>query len=223
MARDPEQILQGLLAGLPTGWAWPHDRQSVGAKLLNAHATELGTIEASMQALLEEADPRTADAMLDDWERAFGLPDECASMDQLVASRRAALLARIVERRSPTPANLIALAASYGVDAAITEHRPHVTESNSEDPVTDEDWAFVWDMLSPEILVVECTTEDDTEMPLEVWPVGPHECAVRRMAPAHTLVRFGTYKSDWDFTGGLPAGATLARTLPGTRTTYRGQ
>ncbi|MBW6399972.1 DUF2313 domain-containing protein, partial [Roseomonas sp. HJA6] len=218
------EFLAGLQALLPRGLAWPRDPDAGLTGLLAGLAATQARQHARTGDLSErESDPAQALEMLADWEAAYGLPDACAPTDALVASRRGALLARIAEQRNQTPANFVAVAAAFGIDAAITEYRAHVTENHSEDPVTDEDQAFVWDMLSPETLLVECTTEDDTEVPLELWPVGPHQCAVRRLAPAHTLVRFGTYKSDWDFTGGLPAGATLARTLPGTRTTYRGQ
>lgn len=223
MARDRDQVLSGLLADLPTGWAWRRRPDSVLARLLAPLTAELAGLEASMERLLAEADPRSTDLLLAEWERAFGLPDECSGEMTLLAARRAALLARITEHSSPTPAALIALAGAFGVEAGITEHHAHTTEHDTEDPVTDEEWAYVWTMFAPGLTIVERTTEDDTETPLMVWSAGPHECAVRRRAPAHTLVRFGLYTGDWEVgRGALPAGVTLRRASAGTHHSWRG-
>lgn len=224
MARSQDQVLRGILTDLPPGWAFPKGERSTFGRLLSPLTGELSALEASMEALLEEADPRSTVLVLDEWERAFGLPDECTAALWTLDARRAAIVARLTERLSPTPASFIALARALGVETTITEHHAHTTEHDTEDAVTDEEWQFVWTMIAPSVTMVESTTEDDSETPLAMWAAGPHECAVRRRAPAHTLVRFGSYAEDWDFSSGtLPPGAALYRASPGTRIGAAGQ
>jgi|GEM_PF-2742733 len=62
---------------LPSGPAWPRESDAFVTRLLDAWAQELARIDARVDALIEEADPRTTSELLDDWEREYGLPDEC--------------------------------------------------------------------------------------------------------------------------------------------------
>ncbi|MBR0653306.1 DUF2313 domain-containing protein [Roseomonas terrae] len=223
MARGLDAYAASVLQHFPQGDAWPREPGTALHRLAQLFGGELAHVDQRVLDMVTEADPRRAAELLEEWEAELGLPDECSAGVTLLEARRAAVVARLTELRSPTPAAFVSLAATLGVDASIIEHRAHTTEHDTEGAITDEPWAYVWDMLAPEILRLELTTEDDTETPLEVWPVGAHECAVRRMAPAHTLVRFGTYKAEWDFAGSLPVGATLRRASPGAHTDYRGR
>ncbi len=223
MSRSVDQVLRGLLADLPPGWAFRRDVDSTGAGLLRPLAAEISALGRSMYGLLEEADPRTAALMLLDWERAFGLPDECSAPLTLIAARRSALVARITERLSPTPASLIALAAAHGVRATIVEHRVHTCEDSCEDPICDEGWAYAFTMWSSGRVVLERSCEDDCEQPLQVWTTMPHECAVRRASPAHVVPLFGSFQDEWEFREGLPAGATFTRAGTASRLNARGQ
>jgi uncharacterized protein YmfQ (DUF2313 family) len=72
---------QQLAALLPTGPALPREPGSVLMRLLEPPAAELARIELRAIALLDEADPRVTAEMLVDWERAFGLPDDCSPID----------------------------------------------------------------------------------------------------------------------------------------------
>lgn len=224
MARSRDQVLGGMLADLPPGWTWdtPRTPGSTFARLLEPQAGELALLEAGMEGLLAEADPRTADLLLSEWERAYGLPDECSVGVTLVSARRAALIARLTERRSPTPAAIEAVAAAYGVRASVVEYREHTCEMDCEAAVTGTPWVHAFDVWSGTRVITEATAEDDCEQPLRVWVSQPHECAVRRMAPAHSVPLFQSFQDEFSLLGGLPAGGAVARTGNATRVDERG-
>lgn len=192
MRRD--DYLAQLQALLPPGDALTRDPGSVLTRLLGPIAAELARVDGRAAALREEMDPRGADEMLPDWERVAGLPDECGPVPDLVAARRAALVAKLTQKGSPTPAFFVALAASYGAAVTVTEHRPHSCEHDCEQPVNDEAWAHAWSIRGPDTVINEQTCEDHCEVPLRSWASGPYECQVRRLAPAHTVPIF-TYGS----------------------------
>ena len=143
--------------------------------------------------VLVEADPRTATLTLADWERVYGLPTACTAatgVAQSTAERRAALIGRVTMQGGQSAAYFIALAASIGYTITITEGHPHTTEMDSEDPVTDEQYRFIWFVNSALNTVRELTTEDDTEMATAVWGNTLLECTINQFKPAHTLALF---------------------------------
>lgn len=160
---------------------------------LAAEGAALDAAAASGDALMDEADPRTTAALLADWERVAGLPDGCvlaSGIAQFSAQRRAALVARITMQGGQSPAYFVALALALGYVVTVTEGHPHVTEHDSEDPVTDELYRFIWYVNAALYAITELTTEDDTEMATAVWGNTPLECVINRFKPAHTLALF---------------------------------
>ena len=61
---------------------------------------------------------------------------------------------------------------------------------DSEDPVTDEQYRFIWYVNAALNTVRELTTEDDTEMATAVWGNTLLECTINQFKPAHTLAIF---------------------------------
>lgn len=166
--------------------------RALGAELV-AEGNALDHAQWLADQLLLEADPRTTAAMLADWERVYGLPDPCvvaAGIVQGTAERRAALVARVTMQGGQSAAYFIALAAALGYTVTITEGHPHTTEHDTEDPVTDEQYRFVWYVNSALNTLIELTTEDNTEMATAVWNNKLLECVISRFKPAHTLALF---------------------------------
>lgn len=165
---------------------------SISAELA-AEGAALDIAMASADQLLDEADPRTTYALLTDWERVYGLPESCvvaAGIAQTSAERRAALVAKEAMTGGQSRDFFIGLAATLGYTITITECSPHTTEHDSEHPVYDEQYRFVWYVNSLLNTVRDKTTEDDTEMATAVWGNQLLECTINRFKPAHTLALF---------------------------------
>jgi len=114
-----------LQAMLPSGPALATDPAANLTALLQAWADVLAPVDQAMNALYDEADPRTAMALLPDWERIAGLPDPAVGgATQSIAERRAWLATRLTGVGGQSIAYFIGLAASLGAAITITEFHP---------------------------------------------------------------------------------------------------
>lgn len=172
MTRSPEAYQAQLLALLPTGRAWPREPDTVLARLLLGQADELARIDARAEALLEEADPRTASELLPDWERVAGLPDGCTQIAATTPERRVAAAGRIGDRGGQSLAYFTQLALSYGVAVRIEEGRSGDCGMECGERLAGDGWRHVWfvHVANPFGLGLTCVFE--------------------RAAPAHTHVHF---------------------------------
>lgn len=180
-----------LAALLPRGLAWPREPGSTLAGVLGAWAEEFARLDARGWTALEEADPRATVEMLTDWERAYGLPDPCLASDtQTVATRRAALLARILDRGGQRPADMIALAAVLGITATVHEFRPWTVADPIDRPIAGVPWAYAWELVAETGFAVTAWTVGSTVAePLAVWSGSEAlRCLLRRAKPAHTTL-----------------------------------
>lgn len=168
------------------------------APLLNeelvAEGKALDAAAWSSDQILAEADPHTCVLTLPDWERNYGLPEqfmvEAGLTNQTIAERRAALCAKVYLLGGQSRSFFIGLAARLGYAITISELRHHDTECDTEYPVRDEQYDFIWQVNAPAVTVRESTTEDDTEMPTEVWGNALLDAVIRHYKPSHTVVLF---------------------------------
>jgi hypothetical protein len=123
-----ERYQRMMLALLPPGKLWRLIGESMLAQLFLACADELERVHNRATDLLNEADPRTADELLPDYERELDL-----SSDGTTAERRARVVARIIARQRYRPVDFQnALALLLGLDAAdvvVLERTPAMAES----------------------------------------------------------------------------------------------
>jgi uncharacterized protein YmfQ (DUF2313 family) len=167
-----------LLQLAPPGKAWPRDRGSMLGLLCLAFGDEFGRLDARALRLIEEADPRTTNEMLADWERFTALPDPAIPTPVTLGDRRAALATRLLSRGDPRPAAFIALVAIYGFTATITTHTPFCADvGHADDLVYDSASIFWWE------LTIEAPIGTPT-------PQVALEHFVRRAIPDHTYVTF---------------------------------
>lgn len=180
-----------LKLSLPPG-SYDRNGRALGAEL-GAEGNALDLAQWYADQLLLEADPRNAVALLADWERVYGLPDGCvvaAGIVQGTAERRSALINRINMQGDQSRAYFIALAAALGYAITITEGAPHTTQNDTQDPVTDQQYRYVWYVNAALNTVINKTTQDDTQMATAVWSNTLLECVISRFKPAHTLALF---------------------------------
>jgi uncharacterized protein YmfQ (DUF2313 family) len=107
---------------LPTGLAWDAYR-IVGKnayKLWSAFAQAYENMSQSLCQLALELNPYTTVAMIEDWERAVGLPDACLPPATTLAERRGLVLFRLAKKRYTTAAEYVELAQLFGLQIVVT-------------------------------------------------------------------------------------------------------
>lgn len=183
---DIDVVDEGKLAALqslmPPGVSWTRDADAELTKLERALAYEPSRIKKRAADLIEEADPRTTTEMIDDWERVYGLPDECAQPTTLVG-RRAALLGKVRGALSPTVANITSIASQLGYEIGITEvthSQMFSCTSPCNAPLYTRQWMYLWQ-------VATWPGETDDEL----------ECVLDSLMPLHTVLDLKFISKDW--------------------------
>lgn len=168
--------IEALKALLPGGPAWNREVTGKLRKLLAGIADELVRLDARIDDLLDEMDPRTATETLDQWEAMLGLPDPCAPVPTTTEDRRAAIIGQLLRPVSGTKAFFISLAAAMGYDVTIIEGGTDLTEFGPAEFGAEfgtGNVQFQWNVFG-----VSGPIDDMIE------------CLFERYAPAHTTVRF---------------------------------
>ena len=187
---DADLYRMQLQALLPQGAAWPRDGDAVLTALL---AEELARVDARALKLIEEADPRTADELLEDWERVTGLPDPCTEgLANTLQERRAAVVAKLTLRGGQSIAFFLAVAESLGYDGvSVEEFRPFVcglSELGVDPLAGGEDVRFVWRVRvpGPRATSFRCGESECGERLTDIDRAEDLECVLQRLKPAHT-------------------------------------
>ncbi len=108
---------------LPRGPVWLLETGSWINRTLNAFAAELERVVARGKNLISEADPRTANETIADWERVLSLPDEqVTEIPDSLAERRIAVTQKYVSRGGQSPAFFIRLALACGYTVTISKY-----------------------------------------------------------------------------------------------------
>lgn len=195
MATKQTDYLAMLQDLLPRGAAWPRDPDATLTKLLDALATGFVAVDRRGDDLLRESDPRETYELLEDWERAFGLPDPCLDLSNTLQERRQDLLERVTGIGGQSVAYFLAVAASIGYDdVTITEFRPFVCGvSRCGDRLNGpHEIRYLWVMRVPGPRVTRFRTGASQigDRLGEIDRATDLECLIRRLAPAHTNLLF---------------------------------
>lgn len=221
--RDGEHYAEAFAALLPTGNAWPRTSDSVLMRLVRGLAEIWGaTVDERAADLLErESDPRSTVELLPDWERAFGLPDDCLSEPLTVQDRQKALVARLATLGAQSPEFFVEIAATIGYTIRIAEHAPFmcgVSQVGDTRPVSGPIGGFRWE-IGPEsmrpywtVLVINSrlswfrvgSGQVGVDPHLRIGIATDLECLLTRFQPGHGQVIFNY--------SGLAAGGEMAGT-----------
>jgi len=186
-ADDFKQQLKSLL---PYGPAWDMEESLLADKLVAAWAQEYARIQADIERLAVEADPRTTLELLTDYERIFGLPTDCLTgVTQTIQQRRNALVSQMVSVGGQSRAYFIALAAAAGFTITITEFSVFTVMGHVNDPINGPDWWFAWQvngaaLPAADYLRVTGAVNDA----LSFWDSNLLTCLLNRFKPAHTTI-----------------------------------
>lgn len=192
MALTADNYLRQLQALLPQGPAWPREDGATVTKLLDSWSVELARVDARIEALLNEADPRVTSELLADWELLAGLPDPCVTSAQTIEQRRLALVSKLTNLGGQSKQYFINLAASMGyAGATIDEYRPMNCNDDCNDALYSTDDRFFWTINLPStagVFVMNCNgTCNDA---LQAWGDEAIECRINKYKPAHTTAIF---------------------------------
>lgn len=197
--------LAQLIALQPPGPALPRDAESVWIRLLGALAEEPGRVEKRAEDLAREADPRSTNELLTDWERVCGLPGECAPKDGVnsLQVRRAAIVAALNRLGGQSRAFFHHLAELAGVEIEITEYRPFVCGLSCCGEVLNgpEEVRFCWHIRIKgwRVIWFRCGESECGESLCAFDLAEELECLFRQAAPGHTELVVG-YAEDEEST-----------------------
>src|SRR6266566_1871675 len=126
--RTASDYASALYALLPQGLAWPRFSTSVLSKVITGLTGIFGYIDDRAADLLEtETDPRKTSELLDEWERAFGLPDFCIVLPPTDApSRRINLVDKMTLLGQQSRAFFISRGVVFGETVTIREYAPYL-------------------------------------------------------------------------------------------------
>lgn len=93
-----ENYARALKALLPRGRLWRLDPDGTISRILLANGDEMARVDGRVFDVIEEADPRTTDELLPDFERVYGLAGTGTE-----AQRRALVVSRVVRQQRFRP------------------------------------------------------------------------------------------------------------------------
>jgi uncharacterized protein YmfQ (DUF2313 family) len=193
---DYAQVLADLL---PRGWAWPRDPAAVIMLTMRGLAEEFARVTKRDCDLLAESYPCGATETLPDWERVTGLPDPCTGELPTIQQRRAAVCAKLGAVGGSNAQYFIDLAAGLGFSITIETFEPfRVSQNRVGDHLYDQSWIYAWRInVSGEVTYVYFRAGlSAVGEPLRAWGNELLECAIRAVAPAHTVLIFAYHPAE---------------------------
>jgi uncharacterized protein YmfQ (DUF2313 family) len=192
---------------MPQGQAWPRDEKSTLMRVVRGLSQIWGRVDGRAADLLEiESDPRLTTELLPDWERAWGLPDECVSAPLTIEARRQVLVHKMTSLGEQSRSYFIGLAAEIGYTITITEYAPFMAGisqcgDTSNPPL---DMHPRWEIGPPQMRFFWTVHVSGAQL---MWfrassgqaGVDPHlrigvpedlECLLNKWKPAHTEIVF---------------------------------
>ena len=175
---------------LPVGDAWATQPGSVMAQVLDATGGALERAHNRMMDLVDEANPRQAAELINDWETHCSLPDGCAGQPNTLAERRDRVVARLTARGGQSKAFYIQMARDLGFDIAVHEHKPFRARSHCTAAINPDPWRHVVFVDGPAQTVRHMLCGSACNDALRSWGNQALECHMRRTLPGHALVHF---------------------------------
>lgn len=219
--RTQEDYAQGFLSLLPRGAIWNRDLTRLVMRICDGLARFWAYVDSRAADLLErESDPQRTLELLPEWERAWGLPEECFPEAQTIGERQKMLVTKMTWQGGQSRQYFIDIMAWLGFRVVIREWAPFMAgvsrcgDTRERDENDEHDFEFKghrWYIGAPENRFV--WTAQVGYMGL-VWfraaagraGVDHHlefinplavECLLMRWKPAHTWLRFDYTPFEW--------------------------
>lgn len=179
-----------LIKLFPRGRAWKIEHDTVTSQLMDAFGVELQRVDFAVDRLLTEADPRTTIDNLVEWEKEFGLPDECATLASNFADRRVALVRKILATGGQSEAYFRSLGPSAS-DMHVTVGVPTTLPMEVLGPVKGLAFKFIWFVDLSDAQYKWASAGDPAGVPInEKVDSGNIVCLLQKYKPAHTHIVF---------------------------------
>ncbi|HWH86365.1 MAG TPA: putative phage tail protein [Pseudomonas sp.] len=194
MGMSGEQYRQQMSQLLPLGSAWARERDSILQRLLRGLSESLARVDLRADDLYRETDPQQTYELLERWERALGLPDECTVQGSMTVYERVrAVVAKLIHAGGQSRPYFIALAEALGYpDATITEFGPARFGMYFGSYFGGPDWYEVWRLNLPETQVIPMRFgRAAMGERLQVWGDAELECIVNKRKPGGSIALFG--------------------------------
>lgn len=202
MAVRAEDYVQQIKALLPYGLAWNReDVASSFALMIECWAAEFARIDARVNQLLEEVDPRFCSETFEEWLIQWGVPDPCLELWGAMTAAglvpdvlRKALVQKVSEPGGNTLGFFLRLANSYGYDIAIFDKSQSFNVlSYITDPLETKvkPHHFVVLVSRGGGSIVWHKTTGTADEPIAWWGDKVVECLLRRYCPAHAEIEIG--------------------------------
>jgi uncharacterized protein YmfQ (DUF2313 family) len=179
---------------LPRGRIWHRGWGTVQAEDLLTLLPQIVRLNQRAIDALRETFPCSTLELLPEWEASLGLPDPCIGPLDTIPERQAAVCAKFAARGGQSAAYFIQLAAAIGCTITISTFRPfYASEGRVDEPLYDEQWAFVWQVnvvVGADTIVYFRVDESRVDEPLVAFGNTMLECLLRAAAPAHTEIIF---------------------------------
>ena len=182
-----------LIRLLPKGPIWGAISGQPLYQFLQGIAVEPARIHNRILALIEESDPRTSDELLDAWEVALGLPDECTDDPPRGKTlRQAAAAAKLAAQGGSYAAYIVQVCAAAGFTVEVVEPAPFRAGSPAGNPAYGEAWAFAFIVDVQNYTIVCFAAGDPCGGPICAFGEDSLECLIDAIKPAQTTAVF-----DW--------------------------
>ncbi|MDR3513791.1 MAG: DUF2313 domain-containing protein [Caulobacteraceae bacterium] len=182
MAHQPFAVAdyaQALKALMPRGRVWPRDPDSIQSLVLTAFAAAFNRSDITALALLIDAFPSTAVALLPEWEATLGLPDPCCGPATTIQGRQQQVLARFLGGGGQSVPYFITLAATLGFTVTIQEFTGTTALANTwQVTVPGTGITFFRAGVSAAGEPLETVVTDSQVL----------QCVFNRLKPAHTIL-----------------------------------
>jgi uncharacterized protein YmfQ (DUF2313 family) len=206
LRRSGEDYAEGYQALMPKGQAWARNLRATLRRVSDGLAWFWGYVDGRVADLLErESDPQQTVELLPEWERAFGLPEECFPEAQTIGERQKMLVTKMTWQGGQSRQYFIDIMAWLGFRVIIREWSPFMAGvSRCGDTTPFGEANYRWEIGPPEMRFVWEAQVGYTGL---VWFRAGHgqagvdhhlkfinplavECLLMRWKPAHTWLRF---------------------------------
>jgi uncharacterized protein YmfQ (DUF2313 family) len=157
------------------------------------------------------------DELIDEWERDYGLPDDCETEAQTLARRIYWLQAKVMSQAAITPGDFVRVAREFGFEVAIEEpcmFECGFSECGGEHELGDvmEEVYFIVRVRDLQVTYFRVSESECGFDPLfEYGAAATLLCIIRKIAPAWTIPILGEWRYFGeldDYSGPMLSGAS---------------